>query len=103
MGSVNMKVWTKMRIKDQNKDINIIAKSLANYLYKEGPIVNIYNKYNVKELERLQIEKYTTDRIAGLLLLYFSRNTKRINDIVNKYNKNNNLEVFPELEGYIER
>ena len=43
------------------------------------------------------------DRVAGLLLLYVSKNNKRINDIVNKYNTNNNLKVKPIVEGYVEK
>ena len=98
-----MKVWSKIRLKEQNKDINTIVNSLVNYIYKENPLNEVYYKYNVEKKDRIAIEEYTTNRIAGLLLLYFSKDPKRINDIVNKYNFNSKKEVYPELEGYIEK
>ena len=32
-----MKVWSKVRIKDKHKDIEVMSKSLTNYLYGYGP------------------------------------------------------------------
>ena len=59
-----MKIWSKVKIKDRNKDINLIAKSFTNYLYSYGPITDIYHKYNIEEKDRLILEKYTSSRIA---------------------------------------
>lgn len=98
-----MKIWKKIVLKEKNKDINIIANSLANYIKKDSPLIDIYSKYNVSNEDIKNIEKHIANRIAGLLLLYFSKDTKRINDIVNKYNLNNNQLVTPELEGYVEK
>ena len=98
-----MKVWTKIKVKEKNKDINIITNSFVNYIYKENPLNDIYYKYNVRKEERVLVEKHIANRLAGLLLLYFSKDSKRINDIVNKYNFNSSQEVIPELEGYVEK
>ena len=98
-----MKVWSKIKLNKSNKDVNIIANSLVNYIYKDNPIIDIFYKYNVTPQEKQIVERYIANRMAGLLLLYFSKDTKRINDIVNKYNYNSNKEVIPELEGYIEK
>lgn len=100
-----MKIWSKVLIKDKNKDIEIISKSLSNYLYRFGPIVNITKKYNISNEDRKALDYYTTNRIAGLLLLYLSKDYPRINDIANKYNINtiNTDEIIPEIEGYIEK
>ena len=98
-----MKIWTKIKLKDRDRDIHKISKSLTKYLYKDGPINNIIEKYHIKEEEKIEIEKYTTNRVAGLLMLYSIDDIKRINDIVNKYNVPNNDEVNPELEGYIDK
>ena len=100
-----MKIWTKIKIKDRNKDIETISKSLTNYLYKYGPIQDITSKYNLTAEERFRIEEYTANRIAGILMLYLAKDTRRINDIVNKYNfeKDSFLNIIPEIEGYINK
>ena len=100
-----MKVWTKVRLKDKNKDIELISKSLANYLYGYGPIKDLTRKYKISEKDRKIIDCYTANRIAGLLFLYLAHDTKRINDIVNKYNIPDGIisEILPEVEGYIEK
>ena len=100
-----MKVWTKVRIKDKNPQVEVISKSFINYLYGYGPIRDLCRKYNVSATDRREIEQYTANRIAGLLLLYLSKDFNRINDIANKYNLDivSDMEVFPEIEGYIDR
>ena len=100
-----MKVWTKVHIKDKNKDVETIAKSLTNYLYGYGPILDITRKYKISVEDRNMIDKYTANRIAGLLMLYLAKDTKRINDIANKYNINSSYinQITPEIEGYIEK
>ncbi len=100
-----MKVWAKVSLTDKNKDVEQIAKSLTNYLYGYGPILDICRKYKITKKDRKILDQYTANRIAGLLMLYLSKDTPRINDIVNKYNilATNILEVIPEIEGYINK
>lgn len=100
-----MKVWTKVTIKDKNKEVEQIAKALTNYIYYFGPIQAITHKYRIQEEDIKALNQYTVNRIAGLLLLYLSNDYQRINDIANKYNINNNhiLEAIPEIEGYINK
>ena len=100
-----MKVWTKVRIKDQNKDVELLSKSFTNYLYGYGPILDLYRKYNISLEDRKKIDQYTADRIAGLLLLYLSKDYNRINDIANKYNIQASTvnKITPEIEGYLEK
>ena len=100
-----MKIWSKVFIKDKNKDVELIAKSLTNYIYGYGPILDISRKYNINPLDRKKIDQYTANRIAGLLMLYLSKDYRRINDIANKYNINgtNITEIIPEIEGYIDK
>ncbi len=98
-----MKVWKKIKIKERNKDINIISNSLTRYIEKDSPFNDICSKYNISINDRKEIENHIANRVGGLLLLYFSKDTKRINDIINKYTSNNNYIVTPELEGYVEK
>ncbi len=100
-----MKIWTKVKLTDKNKEVELIAKSLTNYLYGYGPILDLARKYHIKPEDRKVLDQYTANRIAGLLMLYLSKDTKRINDIVNKYNIPEGIisDIMPELEGYIER
>ncbi|MBQ2640118.1 MAG: hypothetical protein IJF92_05125 [Bacilli bacterium] len=100
-----MKIWTKVLLKDRNNKINLISRSLTNYLYGYGPIRDLCRKYKINANDRKIIDQYTTNRIAGLLLLYLSKDKKRINDIVNKYNiPDSNIEsIIPEIEGYIDK
>ncbi len=100
-----MKIWTKVRLKDKNKDVELIAKSLTNYLYGYGPIQDITRKYNIQKEDRKILDQYTANRIAGILMLYLAKDVNRINDIVNKYNIPEGIikDVIPELEGYIEK
>ena len=100
-----MKVWKKAFLKDKNNEINLISKSLTNYLYGYGPIRDLCRKYKINSNDRKLLDQYTTNRIAGILLLYLSKDTKRINDIVNKYNiPDSNIDkVIPEIEGYIDK
>ncbi len=100
-----MKIWTKVKLTDKNKEIEFISKSLTNYLYGYGPILDITRKYHIKPEDRKILDQYTANRIAGILMLYLAKDTKRINDIVNKYNIPDGTitEIMPELEGYIEK
>ena len=69
-----MKVWTKVRLKDYNKDIDIISKSLTNYVYGYGPIQDIINKYIIYLCRRcvlpllfsqfLQSEEYSVQTLV---------------------------------------
>ena len=98
-----MKVWSKVRIKDKNKDIEIMSKSLTNYLYGYGPIQEICRKYKIDPADRKKLDQHTADRIAGILMLYLAKDTRRINDILNKYNFKDEIitEISPLIEGYI--
>lgn len=99
-----MKVWRNIKIKDKNKDVLLLSKSLTNYLYKYGPITDICHKYNISKEDKDILDKYTTNRISGLLMLYISKNFDRINDIANKYNLNENINnITPEIEAYIDK
>lgn len=100
-----MKIWTKVHLKDKNKDVELISKSLTNYLYGYGPIIDIVRKYKISPQDRKILDQYTANRIAGLLMLYLAKDTTRINDIVNKYNIPNGIieHIIPEIEGYINK
>ena len=100
-----MKMWAKVQITDKNKDVELIAKSLTNYLYGYGPIQDLVRKYHITPEDRKTLDQYTANRIAGLLMLYLSKDYPRINDIANKYNINaiNFQEIRPEIEGYVEK
>lgn len=99
-----MKIWSKIRIKDENKDVLLLSKALTNYLYGYGPILDICRKYNISITDRKILDKYTADRIAGILMLYLSKNYDRINDIANKYNLDDNIkDITPEIEAYINK
>lgn len=102
---LSMKIWTKIHIKEKNQEINIISKCLTNYLYGYGPINDICRKYGISNEDRKKIDKYTANRIAGILMIYLSHNIKRLNDIVNKYNIDVKTidDIEPEIEGYIEK
>ena len=100
-----MKVWSRVMIKDKNREVEVIAKALTNYLYTYGPIVEITKKYHIDDTDRRLLDQYTANRVAGLLLLYLSKDYGRINDIANKYNIDMAFvqEVIPELEGYVDK
>ncbi len=100
-----MKIWTKIRLKDQDKNIDVLSSAMTNYLYKYGPIGDILKKYGVSYNEKKIMEDYTASRIAGLLTLYLANDKGRIQDIVNRYYTNEATvkHIVPELEGYIEK
>ena len=100
-----MKIWTKVFIKDKNRDVDLITKSLTNYLYGYGPILDICRKYKISNEDRKILDQYTANRIGGLLMLYLSKDYDRINDICNKYNieASSVKNITPEIEGYIDR
>lgn len=100
-----MKVWTKVHLKDQDRSVELISKALTNYLYGYGPIDEITKKYNISREDRQALDQYTANRIAGILMLYLAGDTRRINDIVNRYNLDSSLvkSILPEIEGYINK
>lgn len=93
-----MKVWSKVKFKDSSAQINLIAKALTKYLYHDN---FVYSKVSPEVKDYL--EKDLVNKVAGVLMLYYSRDFHRINDIVNKYGQTSNLEVVPEIEGYIQK
>ena len=80
-----------------------MSKSLTNYLYGYGPLQELSRKYRISPEDRKQLDQHTADRIAGLLMLYLAKDTKRINDILNKYNFKDEIitNISPLIEGYI--
>ena len=55
--------------------------------------------------DRKELDQYTANRIAGLLMLFLAKDTNRINDIANKYNVDSTKieELLPEIEGYVNK
>lgn len=98
-----MKIWKKIKINNKDKEINLIAHSLTNYLLKYSPINTIITKYKISQQDISKLDDYITNRVAGLFLLYITKDKERINDIINKYNQRNSQDVIPEIEGYIEK
>ena len=102
-----MQVWEKVKINNIDKQTALLTNALTNYIYKDGPILKIFNKYKVTRKDRDKFNNYLSSRIAGLLLLYYGRDTKRINDIANKYNyildNKDPMSIIPEIEGYINK
>lgn len=100
-----MKIWTKVHLKDRNRNVELISKSLTNYLYGDGPILELQKKYQISKEDKKILDQYTANRIGGLLMLYLAKDTGRINDIVNKYhNPYQTVEyIIPEIEGYINK
>ena len=68
-----MKVWTKVHIKDHNKQVDLIGTALTNYVYGNGPILDIYRKYKVSESDRKELDEYVVNRVSGLLMLYLAQ------------------------------
>ena len=68
-----MKIWKTVKLKEQSKEINQISIALSNYIYKNSPINDIFRKYNVDTKDKQKLDKYTQDRIAGILMLYASK------------------------------
>lgn len=98
-----MKVWKKVKVKSNDKQIDVVAHSLTNYIFKYGPISDIISKYKINSEDVKTLHEYTVNRVAGLFLLYIAKDTTRINDILNKYNKKDIETVTPEVEGYVEK
>lgn len=100
-----MKVWTKVRLADRSREVEQIGRSLTNYLYGYGPMLSIKDRYNISSEDYKEMTQYTANRISGILMLYLANDYKRINDIVNKYNINNEMinSIIPEVEGYINK
>ena len=100
-----MKIWTKVHLKDKNKKVELVSRSLTNYLYLYGPAEEVKNKYNISQADYQKMSQYTANRISGILMLYLAKDYKRINDIANKYNFNNETinTIVPEIEGYISK
>ena len=100
-----MKIWTKVHLKDKNKKVELVSRSLTNYLYSYGPAEEVKNKYNISQADYQNMSQYTANRISGILMLYLAKDYKRINDIANKYNFNNETinTIVPEIEGYISK
>ncbi len=100
-----MKIWTKVHLKDKNKKVELVSRSLTNYLYSYGPAEEVKNKYNISQADYQKMSQYTANRISGILMLYLAKDYKRINDIANKYNFSNETinTIVPEIEGYISK
>jgi len=100
-----MKIWAKVHIKDKNKEVDEIAKSLTNYIYGYGPILDLTRKYKITSEDRKKIDQYSANRIAGLLMFYLSKDYTRINDVINKYNITPTIkyDISPEIEGYVNK
>ena len=100
-----MKVWKRVKILKSDNNVDMISRSFINYIYRNGPINDLIQKYHIEAKDIMELNQYTANRIAGLLLLYFANDKKRLDDIILKYNSNHPFlrEIEPEIEGYIEK
>lgn len=100
-----MKVWAKVHLKDKDKDVDLVSKSLTNYIYSKDTSDFICRKYNISKADQKMYAQVTANRIAGLLMLYLAKDKQRINDIVNKYNLENGIvtSILPEIEGFVNK
>ena len=100
-----MLIWKKVQLENIDRKTSLLSNALTNYIYKEGPIVQLFNKYNISKEDIKLLDNYTAKRIAGLIILFFSGDSKRINDIANKYNYlegiNDVMDIEAEIEGYV--
>lgn len=105
IGGRYMKRWVKIHISDKNRQVDLISRAFTNYLYSFGPINEIKRKYHISDEDKKAIDQYSANRIAGILMLYLSKDYQRINDIANKYNVDYVKldDIIPEVEGYIEK
>ena len=78
-----MKVWSKVKFKNSDKNVNLIAKTLTNYICHDN---FVYQKLGKEAQTYLQQD--LANKVAGILMLYYAKDYKRISDIVNKYNGN---------------
>ena len=101
-----MLIWKKVQLENIDRKTSLLSNALTNYIYKEGPIVQLFNKYNISKEDIKLLDNYTAQRIAGLIILFFSGDSKRINDIANKYNYLVDIDdiskIKPEIEGYVD-
>lgn len=100
-----MKVWTKVRINQKNKEIDKIVKAYINYLLKDNALSVLAMKYHMEENEVRTVYEQLSARIAGLIILYIGKDQRRLYDILNRYQGDNSYltRVLPEIEGYIEK
>ena len=93
-----MKVWSKVKFKNSDKNVNLIAKTLTNYLCHDN---FVYQKLGSEA--QTYVKQDLANKVAGILMLYYAKDYKKISDIVNKYNISSHIEVTPEIEGYIQK
>ena len=93
-----MKVWSKVKFKKSDKNVNLIAKTLTNYLCHDNLIYQRLGKDT-----QTYMQQDLANKVAGILMLYYAKNYNKISDIVNKYNVSSHIEVIPEIEGYIQK
>ncbi len=100
-----MKVWTKVKINQKNKDIESLTKSYINYILNDTSIEKLQEKYQIEQQEIDLIYQELASRIAGLLILYIGKDHRRLKEIYKKYqiNPEKFVSFTPELEGYVEK
>ncbi len=100
-----MKVWTKVKVEQKNKTIDELIKAYINYLLKDNDLARIAAKYHIQEDEIEKVYEQLASRIAGILILYIGNDRKRLRDIINRYHGESAYlkQIFPEVEGYVER
>ncbi len=97
-----MQIWKKVKVDHIDKQTALLCNALTNYIYKEGPIIEIFDKYKISYEDRKKLDLHIASKIAGLVLLYLGKDIKRINDIANKYNYLVDIDSLDELEAEIE-
>ncbi len=100
-----MKVWTKVKIEQKNKEIDALIHAYTNYLFKDNMMSVLALKYHIGEEDIEKMYETIAARIAGILILYIGNDKKRLYDIFKRYQGKNTYlkQVTPIVEGYIER
>ena len=89
-----MKVWTKVCLADRTKEVEQIGRSLTNYLYGYGPMLDIKKKYGITLDDYKEINQYMANRISGILMLYLAYLLHYLNLVIYYYHDNYLLFLF---------
>lgn len=100
-----MKVWTKVKIEQKNKDVERLIQAYTNYIFKDTSLSKLKAKYQISQEEINTVYQELASRLGGLLILYIGQDQRRLHDIVNRYQSANASfsNQAPEVEGYIEK
>ena len=85
----------------QPENINLIARALTHYVFREGPVEDMHVKHQLSQSDMKILNKYMVNQIASLLTLLYNNEWYKLRLVLKSYARYGSNWDEPEINNEI--